>query len=71
MGKILMVIGALFFAIGACWTLLEQTELGKFIGHLPGDIHMTHEGFSFHFPIVTCIIISIILSIVLNIVMHR
>lgn len=71
MGKILMAIGALFFIIGAVWTALEQTGIGKFLGHLPGDIHMTNEGFSFHFPIVTCLIISIVLSIILNVVMHR
>ncbi|MFD2271566.1 DUF2905 domain-containing protein [Undibacterium arcticum] len=28
-----------------------------------GDIHIVREGFSFHFPIVTCIVISLVLSI--------
>ena len=28
-----------------------------------GDIHIVREGFSFHFPIVTCIVVSLLLSI--------
>jgi hypothetical protein len=35
------------------------------LGRLPGDIHVVRDGFSFSFPIVTCIILSILISILL------
>lgn len=34
------------------------------LGKLPGDIYIKREGFTFYFPVVTCILASIILSIV-------
>ncbi|WP_371825653.1 DUF2905 domain-containing protein [Achromobacter sp. GbtcB20] len=34
-------------------------------GRLPGDIHVVREGFSFHFPIVTCIVVSIVITLIL------
>ena len=34
------------------------------LGRLPGDIYIKREGFTFYFPVVTCILASIILSIV-------
>jgi hypothetical protein len=33
------------------------------LGRLPGDIHVSREGFSFHFPIVTCLVVSAVLSL--------
>lgn len=44
---------------------------GKFIpfGSLPGDIiNVEGENSSFHFPIVTCIIISVVLSVIANLI---
>jgi hypothetical protein len=35
------------------------------LGRLPGDINVVRPGFSFHLPIVTCIVISVVLSILL------
>jgi hypothetical protein len=32
------------------------------LGHLPGDIHIQKGNASFHFPIVTCILISVLIS---------
>lgn len=34
-------------------------------GRLPGDIHIVRDGFSIHFPIVTCIVISVVVSVLL------
>ncbi len=44
----------------------DSLGLGNFLGHLPGDISFTKGNTSFHFPIVTCLIISAVLTIVLN-----
>ena len=64
----LMVLGGLALAAvgGAIWLLGRAGFKG-----LPGDIHVQKDGFSFSFPIVTCIVLSIILTIVLNLVLRR
>jgi hypothetical protein len=46
--------------------LLLWSGLGKgWLGRLPGDIHIEREHFSFHFPIVTCLLLSVLLTILL------
>lgn len=60
-GVILLVFGAIVHFGGKFWNL----------GKLPGDIHIQKENFSFHFPIVTSILISIIATILLNLFTRR
>jgi hypothetical protein len=38
------------------------------LGRLPGDVRIRGEGWSFYFPVVTCIVISIVLTVLLNLV---
>ncbi len=64
LSKILLSIGAVILIVGVI--LLALSKLG--INRLPGDIYVKKEGFSFYFPVVTCIIISIVLSIIFNII---
>jgi len=61
MQRTLIVIGLVIAAIGLAWPWLRRLPFGR----LPGDIHLVREGFSFHFPIVTCIVISIVVSLIL------
>lgn len=61
MQKILIVLGVLIVAAGLAWPWLSKLPLGR----LPGDIHVVKEGFSFHFPIVTCIVISVLVTLIL------
>ena len=61
MQRTLIVIGLVIAAIGLAWPWLRRLPFGR----LPGDIHIVRDGFSFHFPIVTCIVISIVVSIIL------
>jgi hypothetical protein len=61
MQRTLIVIGLVIAAIGLAWPWLRRLPFGR----LPGDIHVVREGFGFHFPIVTCIVISIVVSIIL------
>jgi hypothetical protein len=56
----LILLGVAFLVAGLAWPWL--TRLG--LGHLPGDIHIEREDFSFHFPLVTCIVISVVVSLV-------
>ena len=62
LGKLLTALGLIIAAIGLLlWSGIGASFFKK-LGNLPGDIHYEREGFSFHFPLVTCILISIILS---------
>ena len=59
-GKILVVIGLLIAGVG----VLLWMGVGKsWLGRLPGDIHYTRGDFSFHFPIVTCLLVSAVLTL--------
>jgi uncharacterized protein HemY len=60
LGKYLIVIGLVIAGIGMLITL------GVPIGRLPGDISYRRGNFSFHFPIVTSIVVSIILTLLFS-----
>jgi hypothetical protein len=61
MQRLLIVIGAVLLVAGFAWPLL--TKLG--LGHLPGDIRVEREGYSFYFPIATCIVVSLAVSLLI------
>ena len=62
MGKYLVIVGLLIAAVG----VLLWSGVGKgWLGKLPGDINYTKGNFSFHFPIVTCLIVSVVLTLLL------
>lgn len=61
MQRVLIGLGVAMVAAGLAWPWLRKLPLGR----LPGDIHIVREGFSFHFPIVTCIVISVLLSVLI------
>jgi hypothetical protein len=61
-GKMMVVAGLLLAIAGALlW------KFGGFgpVGRLPGDISVEKENFSFHFPIVTCLLLSLVLTAVM------
>jgi hypothetical protein len=37
------------------------------LGHLPGDITIKKENFSFYFPLTTCLLLSAFLSLIIGI----
>lgn len=59
MQRFLIIVGILLVVAGLAWPWISRLPLGR----LPGDIHIVREGFSFHFPVTTSIVISIILTI--------
>jgi hypothetical protein len=61
MQRLLIIAGLIILIAGFLWPWLSRLPFGR----LPGDIRIVREGFSFHFPIVTSIIISIVLSLIL------
>jgi hypothetical protein len=61
-GKFLVIAGLTLTVVG----LLLWSGFGRgWLGRLPGDIHYTRHNFSFHFPIVTCLLLSLLLSLIL------
>lgn len=58
MSKTLIIIGIVAILAGLLWPWLSKLPLG----HLPGDIVVKRENFSFYFPITTMILLSIVLS---------
>jgi len=56
-GRFLVIAGVMLVALG-----LILIAGGKFsfwgLGHLPGDITVKGKNFRFHFPIVTCLVLS-------------
>ena len=66
-GKILLIVGGVIIILGL---ILIFSHHIPFLGKLPGDIIIKREGFSFHFPIVTFILLSILLTIIINVILH-
>jgi uncharacterized protein HemY len=60
--KTLIYLGLALVAVG-----LIVSFAGKipWLGHLPGDIYIQRERFTFYFPLTTCILISVIVTLVL------
>jgi hypothetical protein len=61
MQRVLILLGLALVVAGLGWPWLRKLPFGR----LPGDIHVVKEGFSFHFPIVTCIVVSLLVSLIL------
>ena len=61
MSRFLIIAGSILVVVGLAWPWLSKLGLGR----LPGDINIVREGYSFHFPIVTGLIVSIVLTVVL------
>jgi len=57
---ILIVSGITILLIGLAWPMLS-----RYLGRLPGDIVVKREGWTFAFPIVTCLVLSAVLSLLL------
>lgn len=60
-GRILILAGVILIALGL-WVSYGP-RLPIRLGHLPGDIHWEGKNGSFHFPVVTCVLLSLVLSL--------
>ena len=62
LGKTLVIFGLVLMGVG----ILLWSGVGRsWLGRLPGDINVERDGFGFHFPIVTCLLLSILVSVIL------
>ena len=62
LGKMLVIGGLLMAVVGA----LLWSGIGRgWLGRLPGDINCSKGDFSFHFPLVTCLLVSLVLTLLM------
>lgn len=62
-GKILLITGIILAITGLI--LLLAGKSFSWFGHLPGDIRIRKEHFSFYFPLTSMLLISVLLSFIL------
>jgi len=62
LGKVLIYVGLLLVLFGVIFSLGGKIP---WLGHLPGDITIQRERFTFYFPLTTCVLISVLISLVL------
>ena len=68
LGRSIVVLGLVIAAVGALLMLMPRMP---WLGHLPGDVHIERPGFSLHFPLVTCLVVSAVLTLLLNLFFRR
>ena len=57
---LLLALGGLLLVAGLLWPWVS-----RHVGRLPGDIVVRRPGFTFAFPIVTCLVISLLLTLLM------
>jgi hypothetical protein len=61
MGRFLILLGIVLVVLGVAWPWISKLPWGR----LPGDISIERENFSFHFPLMTSLIVSLVLTLLL------
>jgi len=61
MQRLLIALGLVLLLAGLLWPWLSRLPWGR----LPGDLNIERPGFSFHFPVVTGLVVSVLLSLLL------
>ncbi|HZI67456.1 MAG TPA: DUF2905 domain-containing protein [Thermoanaerobaculia bacterium] len=57
---VLLVAGLVLLVTAIAWPFLS-----KYFGRLPGDVVVRRPGFTFVFPIVTCLLLSLVVTVLL------
>ena len=65
-GKIVILVGILLVLAGVV-IYFAGNKFG-WVGHLPGDIRVEKENFSFYFPITTMILVSMAVSLIIKLI---
>ena len=61
MQRFLVILGSLVLLAGLAWPWLSRIGFGR----LPGDFSIERDTWSFHFPLMTCLIVSLLFTLVL------
>jgi len=64
LGRMLLILGLVFIAIGLILMLKINIPL---LGKLPGDIYIRKGNFIFYLPLTSCIFISIVVTLILRV----
>jgi hypothetical protein len=59
-----VILGIFLILIGIGLSIAPRLP---WLGRLPGDIVIKREGFTFYFPLATCILVSLLLSLLARI----
>ena len=72
LGKMLLLFGLGMVLLGSV-LLIAGHFSGKvpWLGRLPGDIHIERGGWTFYFPLATCLIVSVILTLLFSLFGRR
>jgi hypothetical protein len=70
-GKLLILAGTILVIVGIFIVSADKFPFLNMFGRLPGDVHIERPGFSFHFPLATCILLSLVLSFIVWLVSRR
>jgi uncharacterized membrane-anchored protein len=65
MGLMIVFAGVFLILMGLVFLFAGKIP---WLGHLPGDVQLRGKGWSFSFPLVTCIVVSLILSLILSVI---
>jgi len=68
LGKLLIVAGVVLGLTGVALLFADRLP---FLGRLPGDLAIRRGGWSFHFPITTCLLVSLLLSLLFSLFGRR
>lgn len=58
--SLLLVAGIVLVATAIAWPVVS-----RYFGRLPGDVVVRRPGFTFLFPIVTCLLLSLLVTFLL------
>lgn len=72
LGKMLLLFGLGMVLLGSV-LLIAGHFSGKvpWLGRLPGDIHIERGGWTFYFPLATCLVVSVILTLLFSLFGRR
>ena len=61
LGKALILVGGVLVAVGVWFVLGGKIP---FLGRLPGDFVIDRPGFTFYFPLGTCLLLSALATLI-------
>ncbi|OGG00756.1 MAG: hypothetical protein A3F83_01875 [Candidatus Glassbacteria bacterium RIFCSPLOWO2_12_FULL_58_11] len=64
LGRVLLIFGLVLAGVGLLLILGPKIP---WLGHLPGDIVIKRDNFTFYFPLATCLLISVLLTLLFKI----
>ena len=72
LGKMLLLFGLGMVLLGSV-LLIAGHFSGKvpWLGRLPADIHIERGGWTFYFPLATCLVVSVILTLLFSLFGRR